>query len=183
MLKSDDGRPMQRFGGAAEPMLMASRRAEIHYQEAMLAANQEQQQRAREHLAALTKENADQAESLRADHARLAALDALARAGEGSIPDPELQEERRTLRVRLEERPRTLTAALQADVQRLESEAKEMTYNLEQNKHRLAEGEAIRNQSEEERIQDVLYKARHGMASPAEIQYVESIGRWPDRGR
>jgi hypothetical protein len=179
MLKSEDGLPTPRFTGAADPMEMAGRRFELHFQEASLVANQEQQRRAREHMAVLAKEKADQAESVRADHARLAALDALARAGEGAVPDAELEAERRKLRVRLEERPTTLTAALQADLQRLEEEAKELTERIERNKRGIAEGEAIRKRYEEDRLQELLYKARHGTAAPAEIQYLTKIGRWP----
>ncbi len=183
MLMTEDGQPTPRFTGAADPMEMAGRRFELHFQEASLIANEEQQRRAREHLAALSKEKAEQAESLRADHARLAALDALARAGEGSIPDPELQEERRKLRVRLEERPATLAAALQADLKRLEQDAKELTRLIEHNKRGLAEGEAIRERFEEDRLQELLRKARHGMANPTELEYLRKIGRWPKAAR
>jgi len=183
MLKSEDGLPVPRFTGAADPMEMAGRRFELHFQEASLVANEEQQRRAREHLAALSKEKAEQAESLRADQARLAALDALARAGEGSIPDPELQEERRKLRVRLEERPATLAAALQADLKRLEQEAKELARLIEGNKRGIEEGEAIRARFEEDRLQDLLRKARHGTATDTELGYLRKIGRWPKATR
>lgn len=129
----------------------------------------------------LAEEQTDQMEALRADRARLAALNALAQAAGGHIPDPAAEEERRKLRVRLEERPASLAAALQGDLERLDSEAKELTEKVESAKRALAKEEEVKKQFDQEYLEGALDRMHRGIASPGDIQMVSEANAWPDK--
>ncbi len=164
-----------------DPLSLASRRAEIAYLEAQVAHIREQQRRAQEHLTVLAEEQTEQVEALRTDRARLAALDALAQAAGGHIPDREAEEERRKLRVRLEERPASLAAALQADLERLDAEAKQLGDKVVFSKRRLADEEEVKRQFDQERLEMAVDAVRKGVASARDEQIVSEAGAWPDK--
>jgi hypothetical protein len=164
-----------------DPLTLASRRAEIAYLEVQVAHTREQQRRAQEHLTVLAEEQTEQVEALRADRARLAGLNALAQAAGGRIPDQAAEEERRKLRVRLEERPASLAAALQADLERLDVEAKELSEKVAFSKRQLAEDEAIQAQFDQERLEMAVDAVRKGVATPRDQQIVTEAKAWPEQ--
>lgn len=164
-----------------DPIRLASQRADIAYQEAQIEHLKEQQRCAREHLTVLAAEEKQQVETVRADRARLAALNVMAREAGGHIPDAALEEERRKLRVRLEERPASLAAALEADVERIDREVKELTDAVASSKRDLAKQEDLARQFAEEALEVAVDRVRKGVASPAEEQLVTKAGRWPEK--
>lgn len=164
-----------------DPLRVASRRAEIAYLEAQVAHLREQQRRAQEHLKVLSEEQTEQMQTLRTDRARLAALDVLAQEAGGHIPDPVAEDERRKLRVRLEERPVSLAAALESDIKRLDAEAQELDERVALSKHQLAEEEEIQNQFNQERLDMAVDAVRKGVASPRDQQLVTEAKAWPEQ--
>jgi len=164
-----------------DPLKLASKRAEIAYLEAQIAHLHEQERNAREHLAVLAEQQTEQVEAMRADRARLAALEAMARAGGGHVPDAGMEEERRKLRVRLEERPASLAAALEADLERIGREVTELTDTVAFNKRGLAKQEELTRQFDEEALEVAIDRVRKGVASAAEEQLVIKAGRWPEK--
>ena len=162
---------------------LASRRADIAYQEAQVEHLKEQQRLAREHLKALAHDQKQQVEAVRADRARLVALDVMAREAGGHIPDAAMEEERRKLRVRLEERPASLAAALEADIARIDGEVQELTAKTAFNREQLAQDEDLVRQFDEEALEVAVDRVRTGVASPREQQLVTEAGRWPEPGR
>ena len=166
-----------------DPIRLASRRADIAYQEAQIEQLKEQQRLAREHLQALSNEQKQQVEAVRADRARLAALDIMAREAGGHIPDAAEEEERHKLRVRLEERPRSLTAALEADLARLAQEERDLDYQIGMNRKQLVEQEDLARQFAEEELEVAIDHVRKGVATARQEQIVTKAGRWPEPTR
>jgi len=164
-----------------DPVRLASRRAEIAHLEAQIAHLHEQERNAREHLAVLAEQETEQVEAVRADRARLAAFDVMARVGGGQVPDAALEEERRRLRVRLEERPASLAAALEADLERIGREVTELTDTVASGKRDLTKQEDLARQFDEEALEVAIDRVRKGVASPAEQQLVTKAGRWPEK--
>jgi hypothetical protein len=166
-----------------DPIRLASQRADLAYQEAHIEHLKEQQRLAKEHLTALAREQSQQVEAVRTDRARLAGLDILAREAGGQIPDPEAEEERRRLRVRLEERPASLAAALEADVARLDGEVKQLTGAVASGRQQLAKEEDLARRFAEEELEVAVDHVRKGVATVPQQMLVSKAGRWPEPER
>jgi chromosome segregation ATPase len=162
-----------------DPLAVAGRRVEIAQLEQQIAALGEERRRAAEHLQTLEAEQGGEATALKADRAKLAALDALARMAGGRLPDAAEEEERRRLQRRLVDRPASLAAALAADMERLDGEITATRRRLETEKQQLAAQEQAAAEFAAADLERDVDAVQRGVASPAQQQRVSAAGRWP----
>jgi hypothetical protein len=85
--------------------------------------------------------------------------------------------------VRLEERPASLAAALEADVARLDGEVKQLTGNVASGRQQLAKEEDLARRFAEEELEVAIDHVRKGVATVPQQLLVSKAGRWPEPER